>query len=92
MYEVFEVDEAARLSPAEACRTSTDSTKVLIYVDHDSKTIFLWRGERAPLATKLMGTRVASTLSHKYPSYRIRPISEGKEPAAFKDLLGIKRI
>ncbi|MCF2137835.1 MAG: hypothetical protein K9W43_11440 [Candidatus Thorarchaeota archaeon] len=46
----------------------------------------MWRGQKADVVKKLVGTRVAAKLSHTYPDYRIRPIAEGTEPAAFKAL------
>ncbi|MHA1770536.1 MAG: hypothetical protein ACTSYL_03180 [Candidatus Thorarchaeota archaeon] len=64
-----------------------DTTKVLVFIDHENKVIYLWRGRKADVVKKLVGTRVAAKLSHTYPDYRIRPIAEGNEPAAFKALL-----
>ncbi len=66
---------------------SLDTTKVLVFIDHEEKIIYLWRGKKADVVKKLVGTRVAARLSHSYPDYRIRPIGEGNEPAAFKALL-----
>ena len=89
MVEAFEVDEQARLIPADEYATHTDSHKVLVFVDHDNKVVYLWRGKKATFMTKLMGTRVAARLSHSYPDYRVRPISEDYEPAAFLALIGM---
>lgn len=89
MVEVFEIDEQAKLIPAEDYASHTDSTKVLVFVDHDNRVVYLWRGKRATFMTKLMGTRVAARLSHSYPDYRVRPISEDNEPAAFLALIGV---
>ncbi|MHA1653203.1 MAG: hypothetical protein ACTSVT_04340 [Candidatus Thorarchaeota archaeon] len=63
-----------------------DSTKVLVFIDHENKVVYLWRGKKADVVKKLVGTRVAARLSHTYPDYRIRPVGEGSEPAAFKAL------
>ena len=91
MVEAFEIDSDARLTETEAEASTIDSEKVLVFIDHEEKMIYLWRGAKAQLFKKLMGTRVAAKLSHNYPKYRIRPIAEGSEPAAFLDLVGIKR-
>ncbi|MHA2601461.1 MAG: hypothetical protein AM324_004930 [Candidatus Thorarchaeota archaeon SMTZ1-83] len=91
MVEAFEIDSDAKLTETKARASTIDTEKVLVFIDHDEKTIYLWRGAKAELFKKLMGTRVAAKLSHNYPKYRIRPITEGSEPAAFLDLLGIKR-
>jgi hypothetical protein len=91
MVEVFEMDSGAKMIAIKIEKGSLDSTKVLIFIDHENKTVYLWRGNKADLFKKLMGTRVAAKLSHTYPKYRIRPIAEGSEPAAFLDLAGISR-
>ena len=90
MIEAFEIDSDAKLEEAKADASIISSEKVLVFVDHDTETVYLWRGAKADLFRKLMGTRVAAQLSHKYPNYRIRPITEGREPAAFVDLLNLR--
>jgi len=90
MVEAFEIDSQAKMIESKSKVVEVDTTKVLVFIDHDCKTVYLWRGKNAELFTKLMGTRVAARLSHKYPEYRIRPISEGNEPAAFKRIIGQK--
>jgi len=91
MVEVFEMDSGAKMIAINIEKGSLDSTKVLIFIDHENETVYLWRGNKADLFKKLMGTRVAAKLSHTYSKYRIRPIAEGLEPAAFLDLAGIRR-
>ncbi|MHA1587847.1 MAG: hypothetical protein ACTSV9_03610 [Candidatus Thorarchaeota archaeon] len=91
MAEVFEMDSGAKMVAINIENGSLDTKKVLIFIDHENKTVYLWRGNKAELFKKLMGTRVAAKLSHTYPKYRIRPIAEGTEPAAFLDLAGVKR-
>ena len=91
MVEIFEMDSGAKMIAISIEKGQLDSTKVLIFIDHESKVVFLWRGNKADLFKKLMGTRVAAKLSHEYPKYRIRPIAEGSEPAAFLDLASIRR-
>ena len=91
MVEVFEMDSGAKMIAIDIEKGSLDSTKVLIFIDHENETVYLWRGSKADLFKKLMGTRVAAKLSHTYSKYRIRPIAEGSEPAAFLDLAGISR-
>ena len=91
MVEAFEIDSDAKLTETKAEASTIDSEKVLVFIDHEEKTIYLWRGAKAQLFKKLMGTRVAARLSHSYPKYRIRPIAEGNETAAFLDLVGTKR-
>ncbi len=91
MVEAFEIDSEARMTETEAGASVIASEKVLVFIDHDEKTVYLWRGAKAQLFKKLMGTRVAARLSHKYPKYRIRPITEGSEPAAFLALVGLGR-
>jgi len=88
MIETFEIDSQAKMIPADDYKHRTDSSKVLVYIDHENKVVYLWRGNSAGVVNKLVGTRVAAVLSHRYPDYRIRPIAEGDEPAAFKDLIG----
>jgi len=90
MVEAFEIDSDAKLEETTADASIISSEKVLVFVDHDTATVYLWRGKKADLFRKLMGTRVAAQLSHKYPNYRIRPITEGREPAAFLDLLNLR--
>ena len=90
MVEAFEIDSDAKLEETTADASIISPEKVLVFVDHDTKTVYLWRGAKADLFRKLMGTRVAAQLSHNYPKYRIRPITEGREPAAFKDLLDLR--
>ncbi|UCE10107.1 MAG: hypothetical protein JSW61_14225 [Candidatus Thorarchaeota archaeon] len=87
MVDAFEIDSKAKLVEIKLIKDILDTTKTLVFIDHDSKTIFLWRGKKATIFEKLIGTRVAAKLSHKYPKYRIRPIAEGEEPAAFKSLI-----
>ena len=91
MVEVFEMDSGAKMVAISIEKGSLDSTKVLIFIDHENKTVYLWRGNKAGLFKKLMGTRGVAKLSHTYPKYRIRPIAESSEPAAFLDLAGISR-
>jgi len=87
MVEAFEIIEA-KMVESKTDIVKVDTNKVLVFIVHGSKTIYLWRGKSAGISEKLMGTRVAAKLSHKYPNYRIRPISEGSEPAAFLHLIG----
>jgi len=87
MVEAFEIIQA-KMVESESNVLVVDTNKVLVFIVHESNTIYLWRGKNAGISEKLMGTRVAAKLSHKYPNYRIRPITEGIEPAAFKHLIG----
>ena len=89
MVETFEIDNEAKLIECKDGEVSLDTTKVLVYVDHDDKVVYLWRGKSASLFKKLMGTRVTAKLSNTYRDYKIRPITEGREPAAFKALIGM---
>jgi hypothetical protein len=91
MVDAFEIDSDAKLVDCAADCVKLDTLKVIVVIDHDGKVVYLWRGKKASLFKKLMGTRVAAKLSNKYRDYRIRPISEDQEPAAFMDLLGISR-
>ncbi len=88
MVDTFEIDSDAKLVECKGKEMPLDTNKVLVYVDHDNKVVYLWRGKKASLFKKLMGTRVAAKLSDTYRDYRIRPITEGQEPAAFHDLIG----
>ncbi len=90
MVEAFEINSQAKLVEFKGEILQVDTNKVLVFVVHESKTVYLWRGKKADIFEKLMGTRVAAKLSHTYSDYRIRPISEGNEPAVFKHLLGTK--
>jgi hypothetical protein len=90
MVEAFEIDSEARMTKSKATVVEVDTNRVLVFIVHENKTVYLWRGKGADIFKKLMGTRAAAQLSHKYPDYRIRPISEDNEPAAFKHLLGTK--
>lgn len=90
MVEAFEIDSQAKLVDFKGDVIQIDTKKVLVFVVHDAETVYLWRGKKADLFEKLMGTRVAAKLSHTYSNYRIRPISEGNEPAAFLQLIGTK--
>ncbi|MHA1930271.1 MAG: hypothetical protein ACTSV2_17000 [Candidatus Thorarchaeota archaeon] len=87
MIDAFEIDSDAKLKDRDAKDVSLDSKKVLVLVDHENKTVYLWRGKKASLLDKLMGTRVIAKMSDKYRDYRIRPIGEGHEPAAFTALI-----
>jgi hypothetical protein len=91
MVDTFEIDSDARLVECKGEKVPLDTNKVLVYVDHSNKVVYLWRGRKASLFKKLMGTRVAAKLSDTYRDYRIRPITEGQEPAAFHDLIGTPR-
>jgi hypothetical protein len=88
MVDSFEITSDAKMVKTKMKGTELDSTKVLILIDHKDKVIYLWRGKNAGLFEKLMGTRVAAKLSHKYPDYRIRPIGEGHEPTIFFKVIG----
>ncbi|MFW9787711.1 MAG: hypothetical protein ACFFE2_04950 [Candidatus Thorarchaeota archaeon] len=90
MVEAFEIDSQAKMIESKSKVVEVDTNKVLVFVVHEAKTVYLWRGKNADIFKKLMGTRVAAKLSHSYPEYRIRPISEGSEPSAFKHLIGSK--
>jgi len=90
MVEAFEIDSQAKLVEFKGDVIQVDTNKVLVFVVHESKAVYLWRGKKADIFEKLMGTRVAAKLSHTYSDYRIRPISEGNEPAAFLHLIGTK--
>ena len=92
MYETYEINSQADLIKSKEESAGVDTNKVLVFIDHKNKVIYLWRGKKADLFKKLMGTRVIAKLSHSYPNYRIKPIGEGSEPAEFLDLVGISRI
>ncbi|MHA2003954.1 MAG: hypothetical protein ACW960_07595 [Candidatus Thorarchaeota archaeon] len=91
MVEAFEIDSDAKMTETDASASTIDTQKVLVFINHKEKVIYLWRGAKAQLFKKLMGTRIAAKLSHKYPKYRIRPITEGQEPSAFLDLMGLPK-
>ncbi|MFW9847958.1 MAG: hypothetical protein ACFFF4_02395 [Candidatus Thorarchaeota archaeon] len=91
MVDTFEIDSDAKLVECKGDDIPVDTTKVLVYVDHENKVVYLWRGKKASLFKKLMGTRVTAKLSNTYRDYRIRPITEGREPAAFRDLVGLPK-
>ncbi len=86
MAEIFAIDSKSKITKVDT--SFIDSTRTLVVIDHEEKVIYLWRGKKSSLFEKLMGTRVIAKLSHSYPDYRIRPIAEGHEPSAFKDLVG----
>lgn len=88
MVDAFEIDSQTKMVEFQGDRVVVDTNKVLVYIVHETKIIYLWRGRNAAIFEKLLGTRIAAKLSHTYPSYRIRPISEGNEPAAFVHLIG----
>jgi hypothetical protein len=90
LVDAYEIDSQAKMVEYQTDIVRVDTNKVLIFVVHEEKIIYLWRGNNAQLFEKLMATRVAAFLSHKYPDYRIRPIKEGAEPASFKHLIGEK--
>ncbi len=90
LVDAYEIDSHAKMIEYETDSVHVDTNKVLIFVVHSDKVIYLWRGNKAQIFEKLMATRVAAFLSHKYPDYRIRPIKEGNEPAAFLHLIGKK--
>lgn len=90
MVEAFEIDSEAKMVKSKSEVVEVDTNKVLVFVDHENRTVYLWRGKNADIVKKLIGTRVAAKLSHTYSEYRIRPISEGNEPASFKHLIGKK--
>jgi hypothetical protein len=90
MVEAFEIDSQAKMVEFKGDVIQVDTKKVLVFVVHDTKTVYLWRGNKANLFEKLMGTRVAAKLSHTYSDYRIRPIKEGNEPSVFLHLIGTK--
>jgi hypothetical protein len=83
MVDSFEITSDAKMVETKMKGTELDSTKVLVFIDHNDKVVYLWRGKKAGLFEKLMGTRVAAKLSHTYPDYRIRPVGEGHEPSIF---------
>lgn len=87
MVEAFEIIQA-QLVESKSTKVEVDTKKVLVFIVHSAETIYIWRGKNAGTTEKLMGTRVAAKLSHNYPNYRIRPISEGNEPAAFLHMIG----
>ncbi|MBS3794420.1 MAG: hypothetical protein KGY80_05970 [Candidatus Thorarchaeota archaeon] len=87
MLEALEITGDADLVEIEPDKAETRTDRVLVFIDHEDETIYLWRGSKASVFKKLNGTRVIARLSHKYPNYRIKPIAEGREPAAFKSLL-----
>lgn len=90
MVEIFAIDSQSKIIQVDT--SFIDSKRTLVIIDHDEKVIYLWRGKKSSLFEKLMGTRVIAKLSHSYPDYRIRPITEGHEPAVFKDLVGRKNL
>ncbi len=88
MVDTFVIDSDAKLVEIKETIVTLDTNKVLVYIDHENRVVYLWRGKKASLFKKLMGTRVAAKLSDTYRDYRIRPITEDQEPAAFHDLIG----
>ncbi len=91
MVDTFEIESDARMTEFKGKVIGLDTNKVLVYIDHENRVVYLWRGKKASLFKKLMGTRVVAKLSDTYRDYRIRPITEGKEPASFHELIGTPR-
>ena len=69
MVDTFEIDSDAKLVECKGGMVELDTTKVLVYVDHENRVVYLWRGKKASLFKKLMGTRVAAKLSDTYREY-----------------------
>ena len=56
MVEAFEIDSQAKMIESTSDVVTVDTNKVLVFVVHEAKTVYLWRGRNADLFTKLMGT------------------------------------
>ncbi|MFW9794115.1 MAG: hypothetical protein ACFFEE_07435, partial [Candidatus Thorarchaeota archaeon] len=55
--DVFEIDSHAKMLEIKSDIVQVDTTKVLVFVVHDTRTVYLWRGNKANIFEKLMGTR-----------------------------------
>ncbi|MEM2142603.1 MAG: hypothetical protein QXS20_07860 [Candidatus Thorarchaeota archaeon] len=80
----YEVYEDGTLHEIEITKEGLDSTKVLCVVDDSTKSIYLWKGNKAGVRSKFIGARVATNLRTEYGfHFKVKPIDEGSEPPSF---------
>jgi len=90
MVDAFEVNEHGESIPVTPSKDILKPTSVIIVVDPDSKTIWLWKGSEAVVRKKFIGARVATKLRSEYGfNYTVKPTDEGDEkPQFFAALTG----
>ncbi len=90
MVDAFEVNEHGENIPVTPSKDILKPTSVIIVVDPDTKTIWLWKGSEAVVRKKFIGARVATKLRSEYGfNYTVKPTDEGEEkPQFFAALTG----
>ncbi len=88
---MFTVKDDGDLNPVTITKLSDLSEdNVFIIADENSRKIFIWKGEKAPVRRKFMSAKAAQTMrQEKYGMvYRIESLDPGLEGADFLALFG----
>ena len=90
--EIYDVERNGELTPLSSKLTDILNTeRVLLVVNYDIKTIYLWKGINSPVAKKFVGARCGQQLrGEKGLLFKVIPIDEGEEPASFEEIKDIE--
>ncbi|MFX1282318.1 MAG: hypothetical protein ACFFB5_01630 [Promethearchaeota archaeon] len=89
----YSVEDDGTLTPTSLSSMSDlADNNVFIIVDEDTRKIFIWKGEKAPVRRKFISAKAAQQMrQEKYGMvYRIESLDPGLEGADFLALFGVK--
>jgi len=80
----YDINGDGTIEELELVRGVLDSTKVIVFIDDESKYIFLWKGKDVDVRKRFVGARVASNIRSRIGfHYKVRPEDEGEESVLF---------
>lgn len=87
----FTVEDDGNLTPISvASMSDLSNDNVFIIVDEDSRKIFIWKGEKAPVRRKFISAKAAQQMRQEQYGmvYRIESLDPGLEGADFLAIFG----
>ncbi|MHA1270751.1 MAG: hypothetical protein ACTSPY_13240 [Candidatus Helarchaeota archaeon] len=87
VYEVLETGETEFLS-VSTIKDALDPNKVLIILDHDKRTVYIYVGKAASTRLKFSSARSSRTiLQERNLAYRVKTVDEEDLPSWFKSVI-----
>ncbi len=88
MTEALEMRDDGTSFKIELTRKALSPEKVLCIVDSDSRSIYIWQGQKADTRKRFVGAHTASRLRNEQgPHFKVQPVDEGHEPPSLLRLL-----
>ncbi len=82
--KAYAIEDDGNISEVPFSESIMTSKNVLLFLDEETESIWIWKGSDAPVRKKFISARRASELREQVgTSYKVKSIDEGDEPEDF---------